>query len=340
MESHEVRPSASGAPPLVTVVIPTRNEASFVATVLESLRAQTYPADRIEIIAVDGGSTDGTVDLLDREAHKDPRIRVLGGPGVNCPTALNIGITSARGSIVWYLGAHCSADPRFLEIAVARLTADPTLGCVGGVIIPAGGGRAALSNRIARFSVFGVGRGYLTTRPTAHTIDTLQHGAYPKVALERAGLFDPNLQWGEDEELDFRVRRAGYRILYDPALRITYFSRPTFWSLFRQYRNYGRARVRVVRKFPSFLRPKHVVPGALVLALAAAAILPLISRSALPLSLLIVGSYAAGIAGASLWLAFRKRFPYPHYVALSLMCLHFGYGLGTLLGVLDFARRR
>lgn len=340
MKHQEARSPASEPLPIVSVVIPTMNEVSFVGTALDSLRAQTYPSDRLEILAVDGGSTDGTVEFLDQEACADARIRVLGGPGVNCPAALNIGIAEARGSIVWYLGGHGQADPRYLDIAVGHLSAEPTLGCVGGLIVPAGEGRTARSNMIARFSVFGVGGGVLTTAATVHTVDTVQWGAYRKNALERAGLFDPNLQFGEDEELNFRVRRIGSRILYDPAMRITYFARPSYRSLFRQYRNYGRARVRVVRKHPSFFRLKHAAPAALVVALALAALLPLISRAAWPLSLLIVGLYAAFIIAGSLWLAYRKRFPYPHYLAVSLMCLHLGYGLGTLLGVVDFARKR
>jgi glycosyltransferase involved in cell wall biosynthesis len=316
------------------------NEASFVGTALESLRAQTYPADRLEIIVVDGGSTDRTLEVLDQEARKDPRIRVLGGPGVNCPAALNIGIAEARGSIVWYLGGHGQADPEYLEIAVKHLAADPALGSVGGLIIPTGEGRTARSNMIARFSVFGVGRGYLTTSATVHTIDTVQWGAYRKDALEQAGLFDPGLQFGEDEELNFRIRRAGFLILYDPALRITYFARASLKSLFRQYRNYGGARVRVLRKHPSFFSLKHAAPATLVAALVVAAILPLISIGTWPLSVLIVGSYAALIVIASLYLALRERFRYPHYLAASLMCLHMGYGLGTMLGVVGLARKR
>ncbi len=327
-------------PPLVSIVIPVMNEAASIGTALESLATIDYPRDRIEILAVDGGSTDGTPELLREASRSDPRIRVLGGPGVNCPTALNLGIADARGSIVWYLGGHGRADGQFVRLAVAHLTADPTLGCVGGLIVPAGEGPVARSNMIARFSVFGVGRGVLTTSRTQHFIDTVQWGAYRKEALERAGLFDPGLQFGEDEELNYRLLRSGYRILFDPMMRITYYARPTFRGLFRQYRNYGRARVRVVRKHPTFLRPKHAVPGLLVVGLVVAAILPALVTKLWPASVLLVGVYAAFLIVASLYLSYRERFPYPHYLAASLMTLHAGYGLGELFGLADLARRR
>lgn len=340
MQAESVADGRSRPVPLVSVVIPTLNAAKSLGAAFASLRAQTYPRDRIEILVVDGGSSDGTVALAEKAARSDPRIRVMGGPGVNTPTALNIGITAAAGSIVWYMGGHGEADPRFLELGVANLTAEPDLGCVGGVIVPAGEGLTARANMIARFSVFGVGRGVYTTSPTRHDIETVQWGVYWRGALERAGLFDPALQFGEDEELNYRIRRAGFRILYDPSMRITYCARPTFRSLFRQYRNYGRARFRVLRKHPSFFRLKHIVPPSLVCALATATIGPLIVPAIWPLSLLVVGGYAVFVAAASILLAVRERFPAPHYVVVSLLALHFGYGLGMLAGIVDLVRRR
>ncbi|HEX5590057.1 MAG TPA: glycosyltransferase family 2 protein [Candidatus Limnocylindrales bacterium] len=340
MDAESVADGRSRPAPLVSVVIPTLNAARSIGAAFASLRAQTYPADRIEILVVDGGSSDGTVALAEEAARTDPRIRALGGPGVNTPSALNIGIAAARGEVVWYLGGHGEADPRFLEIGVANLINEPNLGCAGGVIVPTGEGLTARANMIARFSVFGVGRGVYTTSPTRHDIETVQWGAYWKEALERAGLFDPELQFGEDEELNYRVLRAGFRILYDPAMRITYFARATFRSLFRQYRNYGRARFRVLRKHPSFFRLKHIIPPGLVAGLAGAAILPLVLPAFWPLSLLVIGGYAVFVAGASLLLAVRERFPAPHYIAVSLLALHFGYGLGMLAGVADWVRRR
>ena len=326
--------------PVVSIVIPTMNEAAYLPGALDSIRAQTYPQELLEVLVVDGGSSDGTVGLAESLARSDPRIRVLGGPGVNCPAALNIGISHARGSIVWYIGGHGQADPNWLEIGVDHLISDPGLGCVGGLIVAAGEGRTARANMIARFSVFGVGRGVYTAARAQQEIDTVQWGAYEKRALEQAGMFDPELQFGEDEELNYRVRRSGFRILYDPLMQITYFARPTFRGLFRQYRNYGRARMRVLRKHPSFFRLKHVVPPALVVALAIAAVLPLFVPSSWPFSLIVVGGYALLIVAASLILAFRARFPFPHYVAVSLMALHFGYGLGMLRGVADLLLRR
>lgn len=326
--------------PLVAVVIPTLNAARTLETTLESLRAQTYPADLIEVLIVDGGSSDGTIQVAETAAAADPRFRVLGEPGLNTPAALNAGIAEARGSVVWYIGGHGQADPRWVELAVANLARDPDLGAVGGQIIPIGEGLVARANIIARFSVFGVGRGIYSVKPVKQDIDTVQWGAYPKAVLVRAGLFDPKLQFGEDEELNFRVTQIGLRILYDPELRISYVARGTFKALFRQYRNYGRARFRVLRKHPSFLRLKHLVPPATVVGLALALLALVLLPGLWPVWLSIVLAYAGFVAVASLILANREQFPAPQHIAGGLLALHVGYGLGMVLGVGDWILRR
>jgi hypothetical protein len=98
--------------------------------------------------------------------------------------------------------------------------------------------------------------------------------------------------------------------------------------------------VRVIRKHPSFFRLKHIVPSALIVALGVAALLPLFLPALWVLSLLVIGGYTLLIAVASVVLAYRERFPYPHYIATSLLALHFGYGLGMIRGLVDLVRGR
>jgi glycosyltransferase involved in cell wall biosynthesis len=330
----------SGPLPLVSVIIPTLNAVRTLDAALESLRAQTFPADRLEIVVVDGGSQDGTVELAKHAARADARIHVMVEPGLNTPAALNAGIGVSRGAIVWYIGGHGRADPRWVETAVADLEAEQNLGCVGGQIIPIGETLIARANNIARFSVFGVGRGIYSTSPTRRDVETVQWGAYPRDVLEQAGLFDPTLQFGEDEELNYRILGLRRRVLYDPVLRISYVARGTLRALFRQYRNYGRARFRVVRKHPSFLRPKHLAPPATVLGLLVALIGLILVPAWWPLFGAVIGAYAGFIIVASLVLARREAFPSPLHIGGALVALHAGYGLGMLMGVGDWVLRR
>ena len=326
--------------PVVSVVMAVKDEATYIRAALEHLQAQTYPRDRIEILIVDGGSSDGTVELANAFARNDARIRLIGGPGVNCPAALNLGIAKSSGEFVAKIDGHGYVNRTFLDLALRRLIADPSIGCVGGRIEPTGNGTVPRANMIARFSILGVGHGVYTASDRLQDVDTVQCGVYRRAALNAAGGFDDNLQFGEDEELNYRVRMAGYRIVFDPALRFRYWIRPTIRSLWRQYRNYGRARVRVIRKHPAFLSAKHLAPPALVVGLTGAAVLALATRRMGPLSTTIIGGYAGFLMLGSLALGIRHRFPRADLIMASLASVHIGYGVGTLEGAVDWVRRR
>ena len=254
------------------------------------------------------------------------------------PAAMTLGIDASHGGLIAKIDGHGHVDPEFIERAVDRLADDPPLGCVGGLIHPIATGPVSRANSIARFSVLGVGRGAYTTSRTVQEVDTVQCGVYRRETLEAAGGFDVDLQFGEDEELNYRVRGAGYTILFDPDMRFSYRVRPTLAALWRQYRNYGRARIKVVRKHPGFLRPKHAVPLALVCGLGAAAAASLASPRLRSLSAVAAGGYAAVVLGGGLALSAKQRYPRPWLVSASLDCLRPGYGVGSLHGIVDWLR--
>lgn len=318
----------------VAIVMPIRDEAGHIERALDAIDAQSYPADQIEIFVVDGGSTDGTLDLLRDRAARDGRIRILGGPGVNTPLAMNLGIEASSAPFVAKVDGHGWINESYLETAVEALTSDPALGCVGGRVVPEARTPVERAIALARFSALGVGGGVYTLDDRTQLTDTVQCGVYRREPLINAGAFDPMLPYGEDEEANHRLRQGGWRILVNPGMQYTYRVRPRIGALFRQYFRYGRARVAVIRKHPGFFRLKHVIPAALVVALAgsmvAALVTPVRSMSLLPWALygttLLVG------AGA---LALKRRFRRPDLIVVSLAALHIGYGLGTLRGVLD-----
>src|SRR6185312_7830129 len=118
---------------------------------------------------------------------------------------------------------------------------------------------------LARTSRFGTGGSVYAGTSQRELVDTVQCGVYRREALERVGAFDDSMVYGEDDELNWRLREAGYRIVLDDSIRFIYFTRASLSGLFRQYRNYGRAKVRVLARHPRFLRPWHLAPAAFVL---------------------------------------------------------------------------
>ncbi|MBW3633527.1 MAG: glycosyltransferase family 2 protein [Chloroflexi bacterium] len=324
--------------PLVTIVMPVRNEAAHLERGLDAIDAQTYPSDRIEILVVDGGSTDGTLDLVRRRMDADPRIRLLGGAGVNTPAAMQLGIEAARGEVVAKIDGHGWVNERFVERAVTGLEGDEAVGCVGPIIVPVAESSVERAIAVARFSRLGVGGGVYTLDEREQETDTVQCGVYRRSALMNAGGFDPDLPFGEDEEANHRLREAGWRICLDPVMRFSYRVRPSVRALFRQYFRYGRARVAVVRRHPGFLRLKHAAPAVLVVILTGSLVIGPIGGWR------VIGApwigYGLAVLVGGAYLAARAGFRRIDLVALALAAIHLGYGLGSLRGLLDSGPQR
>jgi len=323
-------------PPLVSIVMPVRNESAHLPRAFAAIETQSYPRDRIEILVVDGGSTDDTPDIVRRRMRADPRICLLGGPGVNTPAAMQLGIAAARGDVVAKVDGHGWVNERFVERAVATLVADESVGCVGPIIVPVAESSVERAIALARFSHLGVGGGVYTLEEREQDTDTVQCGVYRRSALVEAGGFDPELPFGEDEEANHRLRLAGWRIRLDPAMRFSYRVRPSIAALFRQYFRYGRARVAVVRRHPAFGRLKHAVPAILVLVLAGSPVLAAATDSWGVMAVTWIGYSLAVLVGA-VYLAARAGFRRFDLVAVAIATLHIGYGLGSMRGLLDSA---
>jgi succinoglycan biosynthesis protein ExoA len=326
-----VRNHAGSAParPAVDVLVSTFNEEGFIENCLDHVLAQTYEGD-YRVWLVDGGSSDATVQLASKRAAKDSRLLVVAdGTRLNLPEALNVGLALGEAPFVAKVDAHGYPERDFLERAVAAFEAAPgRVGCVGGRpeqvgLTPFGAALAA-----ARRSRFGVGASEYASTSSVGEVDTVQCGVYLRSALVEAGSFDARMNYGEDEEVNWRLRRAGYAIVMDTSIRFRYYARPSWRAAFRQYRNYGRARVRVVQAHPDFARLHHAIPMTAVLGTSIVAVAALwwwLARWAL---LGILSAYSVG----ALISARKASTPEASTgrIAAAFTALHLGYGAGMV----------
>jgi glycosyltransferase involved in cell wall biosynthesis len=319
-----------GRAPLVSVVVPARNEEGFLGACLDSILAQTYPADRTEIVVVENGSTDGTRTIAEAYERYTRRVRVVVSDAVNQAAAMNDGVRAASGTIVARVDAHSTIAPDYLERVVAAFARHPGAVCVGGPFLPAGDTLLERVTGLARSSRLGVGGGYGCDRDLVdHVVRSVQCGAYRRDALVAVGLFDVTMAYGEDEEVNWRLRKQVGPIVLCPDLLQYYRPRPTLGALLRQYWNYGQGRLRVVRKHPDFLLPRHLVPALFVVALGVLGAAALASAAARFAVAGLVGTYAVVLAGAGLAVSaagWREALLVPLAVAL----IHLGYGAGML----------
>jgi len=321
---------------MVSVIMPVRNEAAFIRRSLGAVLTQDYPADRLEVLVADGGSTDDTRAIVADLADGQPvPVRVIDNPAGTAATGLNLAIGQARGAVVIRVDGHCVVPPHYVSRCVVLLGRHGIDG-VGGPVRTIGETPAARAIAAAMSSRFGVGdSAFRTTRGGQRFVDTVPFPAYTREAIERAGPFDEELVRNQDDEYNYRLREMGGRILLAGELESTYYGRSTFTRLWRQYFEYGCYKVRVMQKHPLQMRPRQFVPAMFVLALGAGVLLALMGHS-LPL-LLVAGSHLTFIAIATLLHGGRDR-PLLLRLPLAFAVLHFAYGTGFLAGLWRFRR--
>jgi succinoglycan biosynthesis protein ExoA len=322
----------------VDVVVPAFQEERHIGACLDRVQAQDHSPERVRVFVVDAGSTDRTGDVVRARAARDPRIVLIGGRGrLNAAQAVNAGIVCGSAPFVARVDAHTTLAPDYLSAAArAFASAGPDVACVGGQPEQVGETVFGRGLALARRSPFGVGGSVYADGRARAFVDTVQAGVYRRDALIAVGGFATGMLVGEDEELNWRLRRAGYRILLDTSLRFRYATRPTWRAAFRQYRHYGQSRARVVAAHPDFLRPYHLGPSALVAGAAALAVTAPRSQAARRALVTGAAAYVAASLAAGAHAA-RSEPRLAPAAAASFSALHMGYGVGLLQGAAQLA---
>ena len=309
------------------------NEASDIAACLEAIRAQRYPTGRLEVLVLDGQSTDATVDVVRRAMAEDPRIRLLDNPERGMAHALNVGIRAAGSEFVGVVSGHCALPDTYVRHMVEALERTGAW-AVGGRIVRRGNSPLQRAIAAATSNPIGVGDSAHNYAASAGWVETVFPGFWPREVFDHVGLFDPTMIANEDNELSLRIRKAGGRIWYDPSIEIGYVPRACLRQLFGQYRLYAKGKTCVLRRHRGGLRWRHGVPGAFVAVVVAGGVMGVRVRSLRVAWVSVTGAYAALVVIAGLRLSDRDV---PWWqVARALVTLHVAYGIGTWQGLLQW----
>lgn len=346
--------------PILSIIIPCRNERAFICGCLDSVLKNDFPKEQLEILVVDGMSDDGTREIVMGYAQAYPFLRLVDNEQGITPAALNLGIRLAKSPVVMRMDAHSLYDKFYISRCVEALdkySAD----CVGGIwkILPRtktwfGHGVAqALSHP------FGVGNARYRYAEGAEPqwVDTVPYFCMRKWQVNEAGLFNESLTRGEDTEFhqrlsrvgmfneklrrgqdmefNLRLKRAGGRILLLPSIVSYYYARSDVRSFWRHNCENG---VWAILPFAySDIVPvagRHLVPLAFVGACLGALILGLWIRPFLWLAAVIFAVYGLVVLAASIQIAWRKRQArYCFVMPVVFGILHTAYGLGSLWGI-------
>ena len=327
--------------PFVTLIMPIRNEAGFIARSLGAVFLQDYPHHRMEVLIADGMSTDETRDVIASLAQNHPEIpvTVIDNSGRIVPTGINAALPRARGEIIVRVDGHTLIAPDYVRECVTTLKRSGA-GNVGGRMDPVSEGRFGQATALATSSPFGVGGARFHYSDREEWVDTVYMGAWPRGVFDRIGLFDEELVRNQDDEFNYRLRSRGEKILLSPRIQSRYYNRSTLQSLWRQYLQYGYWKVRVMQKHPQQMQPRHFVPPLFVFSLVAFLLMALFFPFAKWALLLVGGAYVIANLAASLIVVARKGgWRYLPLLPLTFAILHVAYGSGFLMGLVKFWNR-
>jgi glycosyltransferase involved in cell wall biosynthesis len=323
--------------PRISVIIPCRNEGDWIARCLESIVRTEYPKDRLEVLVVDGMSSDGTRQAVADYAARYPFVRLLDNPRQITPAALNIGLAAAGGEIVMRMDAHYEYADNYIP-ALADWLARSGADNVGGVLIfrPANSSPLARAIAVAVAHRFGIGNAYYrlgTAEP--RWVDTVAFGCYRREVFQRIGGFDETMVRNQDIELNRRLTRQGGRILLVPEVVVYGHARGSLGKLARMYFQYGYFNPLVIWKSRSRVTSRQIVTPAFALSLlTAAALAPWIPAMRWLLAVVLV-VYALPVLLFSTIAAVRYGLRCGLALAVVFPTLHLSHGLGFLKGFFD-----
>jgi glycosyltransferase involved in cell wall biosynthesis len=321
---------------LVSLCTIAYNEEEVIEGLFATMIAQDYPHEKIEIVLVDGYSTDGTKALMEKFAREDHgfyRVCVVDNPRRVQPSGWNVAITSSTGDVIIRVDAHAYIPPDFVRKSVATLESGEDV---------CGGVRPvklyhetpwAQTLLIAEQSIFGSSIANYRRNVRSGYVSSIFHGSYRREVFQKAGLFDERLIRTEDNEIHYRIRKAGYRIKLNSEIYSYQYARSTFRGMIQQKEKNGYWIGRTLFISPLCLRIHHLVPA---LALLGAFILLMLglTLSWVPL-LLFISLYAVMGIIVSLISAFQspKRNRTMFVLPIVFVFMHVAYGLGTFRGL-------
>ncbi|MCX6420163.1 MAG: glycosyltransferase family 2 protein [Actinobacteria bacterium] len=250
--------------PAVSVILPVLNEAMHLKQSIATILSQSYQGE-IEVIMAIGPSHDGTIEIAQDISRQDSRVLLIDSPTGRTPNGLNLAIAKARHEIIVRIDGHSEIDKTYIADAVETLEKTGAVN-VGGIMAAEGVTNFQKATACAMRSIIGVGPSKFHTGGKSGPADTVYLGVFKKSALLQIGGFDERFTRAQDWEMNYRLRKAGGAIWFDPRLIVTYRPRSNIQKLARQYFEYGRWRRAIARSYPETVSVRYLAaPVALLI---------------------------------------------------------------------------
>jgi len=331
----------------ISIICPVYNEEKYIEQCINSILSFDYHRDEMEVLFVDGKSTDSTRSIILSYIERFPFIKLLDNPYKIVPYAMNIGIENAHGEVIIRLDAHAFYPSDYASKLVYQLDllhADN----VGAVCLTDVKEKTKVSTAIKEVlsQRFGVGNSlFRTGTDKIMEVDTVPFGCFRKDVFTRFGLYDTRLVRNQDIELNKRIKRGGGKIFLISGVFCTYFARDNFKDFIKS--NYGNGLWNILTvyftKTSDSLSLRHYIPLFFMLSLLLPTIGALVWFPLIYITLFSCVSYMVLITVESINAVRKSRVSYFHMVG-AFIALHFPYGMGSLVGLIElffkFIRRK
>jgi len=307
---------------MITAICPTYNEANYIEKVLKFF-INAIPKNK-ELFIIDGGSDDGTKEIVNKWAEKYSNVHLLDNPNKFVPFALNIGISKSKGDPIIRLDAHTEYEEDYFTQIINTFERSGS-DIVGGPMRAIG--KTAFQRAVAycTSTSFGIGGSKIHQPEYEGESDHVYLGAWQRKLFKDIGLFDERLKRNQDDEFHYRARSLGKRIYLNPKIKSYYYPRSSLKELFKQYFQYGLFKPLVLKKVKSEAKFRHLIPSFFVLYLLS---LPIAVKFPLYLLPLII-YFLIG-----LFFSLKNRMDVTEKLLswITYFVLHISYGIGFILG--------
>jgi glycosyltransferase involved in cell wall biosynthesis len=321
----------------ISVILAIRNEEGYIRKCLDSLLNQDLQPERYEIIVIDGMSTDRTREVLSLYHKKFPHIiRIVDNPGKTQAIGRNLGIQIAQGDTILIFSGHVYAHRQFMITLIKLLYDAPCdVAAVGGVHIPPAD-ETLLGKVMAdvQNSLIGGAGTYYRHGASDQCVDSVGFCVYKKKILIDVGLYDERFDIGEDVELNWRIKKKGFKLLLTHnAVAYYYRKHSSFKQLALKMISYGIWRALVTKKHPDSFKIVFCIPMMILISLVT---LPILIVLKSPVATVVTAGlviYIATILLSSIHLSVKRKNVKYFFLAVPIYIIeHLSIAAGLILG--------
>lgn len=321
---------------MLSVICPIYNEEKYIAQCIESLLLQDYPKSDLEILFVDGMSTDKTREIISKYTSQYPFIKMLDNPKKIVPYAMNTGILASKGEIIIRLDGHVEYPANYFSSLVKNLI-DLDADNVGALCetLPCGSSAKELAIAEALSSSFGMGNSYFRIGcDDVKQVDTVPFGCFKREVFDKVGLYDNELIRNQDDELNGRIVKNGGKIYLIPSIVTKYYARDKISKVKKMFYQYGLYKPLVNKKLGTPATIRQFFPPVFVLGLIIGGVLSCFSWIIAVMYIAVIMFYLLLACYFTMKSAKKtSRIGLFLYQPITYLTVHISYGCGYLTGV-------